>query len=165
MVTLFWIRCFFCYLVPACWVTRTIFSATCSPEMGRYRRKPGMTVKTGNTNPPVFSPRRNVSRWPSNSDGCTRHGTIQRSRVYQVGTQHPSAASTWQGDRIQIFNDRGECRLYAQATTDTQPGLLVAEGLHWSSLMPGGEGANQLTSQRLTDQSALKSKGFCRGNI
>lgn len=57
-----------------------------------------------------------------------------------------------QGDKVRIFNDRGECCLYAQVTTDTQPGLLVAEGLHWPSLMPGGKGANQLTSQRLTDQ-------------
>ena len=57
-----------------------------------------------------------------------------------------------QGDLVRIWNDRGECNLFAEVTTDTQPGLLVAEGLHWSSLSPGGKGANQLTSQRLTDQ-------------
>jgi anaerobic selenocysteine-containing dehydrogenase len=57
-----------------------------------------------------------------------------------------------QGDLVRIFNDRGECRLYAKVTTDTQPGLLVAEGLHWPRFAPGGKGANQLTSQRLTDQ-------------
>ncbi len=56
-----------------------------------------------------------------------------------------------QGEMVRLFNDRGECHLYAQVTTDTQPGLLVAEGLHWPSFMPGGKGANQLTSQRLTD--------------
>ncbi|MBI5583069.1 MAG: hypothetical protein HY892_04540 [Deltaproteobacteria bacterium] len=32
------------------------------------------------------------------------------------------------------------------------PKLLVAEGLHWPRFAPGGQGANQLTSQRLTDQ-------------
>ncbi len=57
-----------------------------------------------------------------------------------------------QGDLVRVFNDRGECRLYADVTLDTRPGLLVAEGLHWPRLMPGGKGANQLTSQRLTDQ-------------
>jgi anaerobic selenocysteine-containing dehydrogenase len=56
------------------------------------------------------------------------------------------------GDMVKLFNDRGECRLYARITEDTRPGLLVAEGLHWPRLMPGGKGANQLTSQRLTDQ-------------
>jgi len=54
------------------------------------------------------------------------------------------------GDPVRVFNDRGECRLLAQVTDDTQPGLLVAEGLHWPCFSPGG-GANQLTSQRLTD--------------
>jgi len=54
------------------------------------------------------------------------------------------------GDSVRVFNDRGECRFLAQVTDDTQIGLLVAEGLHWPSLSPGG-GANQLTSQRLTD--------------
>lgn len=57
-----------------------------------------------------------------------------------------------QGDLVRIFNDRGNCSLYAQVTSDTQPGLLVAEGLHWPRLMPGEKGTNQLTSQRLTDQ-------------
>ncbi len=54
------------------------------------------------------------------------------------------------GDAVRVFNDRGECRFLAHVTHDTQAGLLVAEGLHWPSLSPGG-GANQLTSQRLTD--------------
>jgi anaerobic selenocysteine-containing dehydrogenase len=57
-----------------------------------------------------------------------------------------------QGDLVRVFNDRGECYLYAEVTQDTQPGLLVAEGLHWPRFTPGGKGANQLTSQRLTDQ-------------
>jgi anaerobic selenocysteine-containing dehydrogenase len=55
-------------------------------------------------------------------------------------------------DPVRLFNDRGECRLVAEVTTDTQPGLLVAEGLHWPRFAPGGKGANQLTSQRLTDR-------------
>jgi anaerobic selenocysteine-containing dehydrogenase len=66
---------------------------------------------------------------------------------------HPETACTRgisDGDRVRVFNDRGECGFKAQVTDDTQPGLLVAEGLHWPSLSPGG-GANQLTSQRLTD--------------
>jgi anaerobic selenocysteine-containing dehydrogenase len=57
-----------------------------------------------------------------------------------------------QGDLVRVFNDRGSCDLYAEISQDTPPGLLVAEGLHWPKLSPGGRGANQLTSQRLTDQ-------------
>ena len=66
---------------------------------------------------------------------------------------HPNTARArgiTDGDLVSVFNHRGECRFRAQVTDDTQVGLLVAEGLHWPSLSPGG-GANQLTSQRLTD--------------
>ena len=55
------------------------------------------------------------------------------------------------GDLVRVHNDRGECRLTARVTEDTRPGLLVAEGLHWPGHHQGGRGANQLTSQRLTD--------------
>jgi anaerobic selenocysteine-containing dehydrogenase len=57
-----------------------------------------------------------------------------------------------QGDLVRVFNDRGECSLYAEVTEDTQPGLLVAEGIYWPRFAPGGKGINQLTSQRLSDQ-------------
>ncbi|MFA5906701.1 MAG: molybdopterin dinucleotide binding domain-containing protein, partial [Desulfobacula sp.] len=66
---------------------------------------------------------------------------------------HPETAKAKgivNGSPVRVFNDRGECRFLAHVTDDTQAGLLVAEGLHWPSLSPGG-GANQLTSQRLTD--------------
>lgn len=66
---------------------------------------------------------------------------------------HPDTAAARgisQGDPVKVFNGRGECLFFAHVTDNTQPGLLVAEGLHWPSLSPGG-GANQLTSQRLTD--------------
>jgi len=66
---------------------------------------------------------------------------------------HPETARArgiTDGGRVRVFNDRGELSLKALVTDDTQPGLLVAEGLHWPSLSPGG-GANQLTSQRLAD--------------
>ena len=66
---------------------------------------------------------------------------------------HPETARArgiTDGDPVSVFNDRGACTFKAQVTEDTRPDLLVAEGLHWPSLSPGG-GANQLTSQRLTD--------------
>jgi anaerobic selenocysteine-containing dehydrogenase len=77
-----------------------------------------------------------------------------RERVGQARVMiHPETAQARgivNGDPVRVFNDRGECRFLAHVTDDTQAGLLVAEGLHWPSLSPGG-GANQLTSQRLTD--------------
>jgi len=66
---------------------------------------------------------------------------------------HPETARARgiaQNDPGRVFNDRGECRFLAQVTEDVRTELLVADGLHWPSLSPGG-GVNQLTSQRLTD--------------
>ena len=69
-----------------------------------------------------------------------------------INPQNAGERDIGHGDLVRLFNDRGECSLYAEITRDTQPGLLVAEGLHWPRLAPGGKGANQLTSQRFTDQ-------------
>ncbi|MCB2226886.1 MAG: molybdopterin-dependent oxidoreductase [Desulfarculaceae bacterium] len=66
---------------------------------------------------------------------------------------HPSAAAPRgirDGQEVVVFNQRGECRLWAQITEDTRPELLVLEGIHWPRFFAAG-GANQLTSQRLTD--------------
>jgi anaerobic selenocysteine-containing dehydrogenase len=52
---------------------------------------------------------------------------------------------------VRVYNDRGECYLYAQLTKDTSPGVTVVEGLYWPRFMPMNRGINQLTSQRLTD--------------
>ena len=67
---------------------------------------------------------------------------------------HPQAAlkrGISDGQEVLLFNQRGECRLWAQITEDTAPGLVVVEGIHWPQFFPQGKGINQLTSQRLGD--------------
>ncbi len=66
---------------------------------------------------------------------------------------HPETAAARgivHGDRVRVFNGRGECFLAAEVTDRTRTDVLVIEGLRWSG-GPAGCGANQLTSQRLTD--------------
>jgi anaerobic selenocysteine-containing dehydrogenase len=67
---------------------------------------------------------------------------------------HPDDASPrgiQDGALVRVFNERGECRLWAQVADRTSPGVTVIEGLYWPRFMPGKRGVNQLTSQRLTD--------------
>lgn len=71
--------------------------------------------------------------------------------VVLVHPETAAARSIISGATVRVHNDRGACCLTARVTGDTQPGLLVAEGLRWPGLHRGGRGANQLTSQRLTD--------------
>jgi anaerobic selenocysteine-containing dehydrogenase len=55
------------------------------------------------------------------------------------------------GEPVVAFNGLGEVKFTLEATARVPPGTVVAEGVWWPSLVPGGRGVNALTSQRLTD--------------
>ena len=54
------------------------------------------------------------------------------------------------GDRIRVFNDRGELELRARVDGTVQPGV-VAGYLNWARFSAGARNINALTSERLTD--------------
>jgi anaerobic selenocysteine-containing dehydrogenase len=54
------------------------------------------------------------------------------------------------GDRVRIFNQRGEMLLKARVDGTVQPGVVAAR-LHWAKLSPGFQSINALTSEKLTD--------------
>jgi len=72
---------------------------------------------------------------------------------------HPDDAtkySVMDSEEILLLNCRGKTRRIARLTTDTQRGVLVAEGIFWDtnekqSRNRGGGGINDLTSQKVTD--------------
>ncbi|HTT11103.1 MAG TPA: molybdopterin oxidoreductase family protein [Burkholderiaceae bacterium] len=55
------------------------------------------------------------------------------------------------GDRIRVFNDRGELELAVRVTDRARPGVVVGLSIWWKKLARDGKNANELTSQRLTD--------------
>lgn len=55
---------------------------------------------------------------------------------------------------VRSFNDRGTCLCRARISDRTRPGQVVALGVWWRKLSPGGTNVNQLTHQRLTDLGA-----------
>lgn len=55
------------------------------------------------------------------------------------------------GDSVRVFNDRGSLLVTARVTTRARPGVVVAPSIWWRKLAPGGENANAVTSQALTD--------------
>ena len=66
---------------------------------------------------------------------------------------HPVDAKTYNienDDIVTLYNNRGWARRKAVVTSDTQKGLLVAEGIFWESAAHPS-GINDLTSQNLTD--------------
>jgi anaerobic selenocysteine-containing dehydrogenase len=55
------------------------------------------------------------------------------------------------GARVRVFNDRGAFLARAEVTDRARPGVVVAPSVWWRKLAPGGENANAVTSQGLTD--------------
>jgi anaerobic selenocysteine-containing dehydrogenase len=55
------------------------------------------------------------------------------------------------GTSVRIFNDRGAFCASARVTDRARPGVVVAPSVWWRKLAPGGENANAVTSQALTD--------------
>ena len=67
---------------------------------------------------------------------------------------HPDDASPRgiaSGDPVRTFNDRGSFLATARVTERARPGVVVAPSVWWRRLAPGGENANAVTSQALTD--------------
>jgi anaerobic selenocysteine-containing dehydrogenase len=70
---------------------------------------------------------------------------------------HPSDAAARNiknGDRVRIFNDRGEFNLKARVSEKARPGVVVALSVWWKKLTSDGCNANDVTSQGLTDLGA-----------
>ncbi|MGE5053989.1 MAG: molybdopterin-containing oxidoreductase family protein [Acidobacteriota bacterium] len=54
------------------------------------------------------------------------------------------------GDRVRIYNQRGEVELTAKVDGRVQPGVVSAT-LNWAKMAPGFQSINSLTSEKLTD--------------
>jgi len=67
---------------------------------------------------------------------------------------HPrdaAARALQSGMSVRVFNDRGGFTATARVTDRARPGVVVAPSIWWRRLAPGGENANAVTSQALTD--------------
>jgi len=58
------------------------------------------------------------------------------------------------GQRVIVFNARGEAVFHFSITPRVPVGVVVAEGVWWLQRVPGARSVNALTSQRLTDRGA-----------
>src|SRR4051794_37071159 len=73
---------------------------------------------------------------------------------------HPDDASARgivDGAWVDVFNDRGSCRLRARVRTSVPPGVAVSEVVHWQLLGSDGRNVNWTTPDYLTDLGANSS--------
>ncbi len=83
----------------------------------------------------------------------------------QIHPQDAAARGIGDGDRVRVFNDRGEFELTARVTDRARPGVVVALSIWWKKLARDGRNANEVTSQRLTDIGRAPTFYDCRVEV
>jgi anaerobic selenocysteine-containing dehydrogenase len=68
-----------------------------------------------------------------------------------IHPQDADARNLTSGERVEVFNDRGRNRRTLVISEDTQPGLIVMQGVYWENTASDTTGVNDLTSQQTTD--------------
>lgn len=74
-----------------------------------------------------------------------------KAGVLMIHPQDAEAQNIQEGMRVEIFNGRGKNIRTATISENTQPGLLVLEGIYWENEFSQMTSVNELTSQKTTD--------------
>ena len=67
---------------------------------------------------------------------------------------HPTdarARGIAEGERVEVFNDRGRFQADAQVSDEVRPGVIVSPLGYWASVSPGGRSANVVNASRYAD--------------
>ena len=77
--------------------------------------------------------------------------TTEQAPAIDIHPTDAAARGIDEGNFVRVFNDRGAFRARARLSKRTRLGVLVAWGIWWHKLAPGGRNVNAVTSQALTD--------------
>ena len=83
----------------------------------------------------------------------------------QIHPQDAAARGIADGERVRVFNDRGQFTLAARVTERARPGVVVALSIWWKKLAADGRNANEVTSQALTDIGRAPTFYDCRVEV
>ena len=75
---------------------------------------------------------------------------MEETGLLEICEEDARARSIRSGDRVRVFNRRGEILLRASVDGRVQPGVVSAR-LNWAKMTPGFQSINALTSEKLTD--------------
>ena len=70
--------------------------------------------------------------------------------LLEIAAPDARSRGIFEGDRVRVFNRRGEIFLQARVDGKVQPGVVSAK-LNWVKTTPGFQSINSLTSEKLTD--------------
>ena len=75
---------------------------------------------------------------------------MEETGLLEISAPDARARGIADGDRVRVFNRRGEIFLKARVDGKVQPGV-VSASLNWAKMTPGFQSINSLTSEKLTD--------------
>jgi anaerobic selenocysteine-containing dehydrogenase len=75
---------------------------------------------------------------------------MEEPGLLEISTPDARARGIADGDRVRVFNDRGDILLKARVDGKVQPGV-VSASLNWAKMTPGFQSINALTSEKLAD--------------
>jgi anaerobic selenocysteine-containing dehydrogenase len=75
----------------------------------------------------------------------------QQAPTLLMSGEDAAARGIGEGDEVRVVGARGAARFRARVSSDTRPGVVVAEGLWWHRFQDGGWNVNALTSDREAD--------------
>jgi anaerobic selenocysteine-containing dehydrogenase len=76
---------------------------------------------------------------------------LSKGPLLYLSAEDAAARGIESGDKVRVWNDRGEWTTTAEVSDLTGPGVVATYRGWWSRYTPDGTNANQTTSQRLTD--------------
>jgi len=75
---------------------------------------------------------------------------LEETGLLEISGADARARGISDGDRVRVFNQRGDILLKARVDGKVQPGV-VSASLNWAKMTPGFHSINALTSEKLTD--------------
>ena len=75
---------------------------------------------------------------------------MEETNVLELNSADAHARGIADGDKVRVYNERGEIFLRARVDGRVQPGVVSAR-LNWAKLTPGFRNINVLTSEKLSD--------------
>jgi anaerobic selenocysteine-containing dehydrogenase len=75
---------------------------------------------------------------------------LEEPGLLEISSVDARARGIADGDRVRVFNQRGDIELVARVDGKVQAGVVSAT-LHWAKMAPGFQSINSLTSEKLTD--------------
>ena len=75
---------------------------------------------------------------------------MEETGLLEISAVDARARAISDGDKVRVFNRRGDIVLKARVDGKVQPGVVCAR-LNWAKMTPGFQSINSLTSEKLTD--------------